>query len=311
MRSIFLSVVALLLIFLIKACVALDAVWAAANTSIRISIVHFYITIFRSNRIFLKIAYAVMIFVSTFGVAIFVSDILTCRPLSKEWNPLQPGVCESPFVSLIAQSSCNIATDFIVILLPMPMIWGLQIATPRKIELTIIFALGFMYALQATSSVFSSANIYMHSVCVVTIIRLILSTLIRLDDFTYSIARISIPTILEPLLGIIIACLPISPPAFKALTGRIKKTLQIRNVLSSSMARMRFKRSESSTLQNSDDSSPLTDLEAKGTQNHITGPSGKYDYLFEGYGQYAGVRMPPQSSIMIEQALEVRSDEAK
>ena len=133
-----------MLISFTKAYIATDAVWAAANTSIRISIVHFYITIFRSNRIFLKIAYAVMVFVSTFGVAIFVSDVLTCRPLSKTWNPLQPGVCESPFASLIALSSFNIATDLIIILLPMPMIWGLQMATHRKIELTIIFALGFM-----------------------------------------------------------------------------------------------------------------------------------------------------------------------
>ena len=136
-----------MLIFLTKAYIATDAVWAAANTSVKISIVHFYITIFRSNKIFLKFAYAAMVFVSTFGVAVFVSDVLTCHPLSKMWNPLQPGVCESRFAALIAQSSCNMATDLIIILLPMPMIWGLHIATRRKIELTIIFALGFMYAL--------------------------------------------------------------------------------------------------------------------------------------------------------------------
>ena len=138
----------------------------------------------------------------------------------------------------------------------------------------------------------------MHSVCVVTIIRLILSTQLRLNDYTYSIAKISIPTILEPLLGIIIACLPIFPPAIKKLTGRMERTHpQIRDVLSSSMARMRLKRSKSSTLQSSDDSSPLTDLEAKGTQNHITGPS---NYMFEGYGQYAGV-----------DCREIHSDEVK
>ena len=74
---------------------------------------------------------------------------------------------------------------------------------------------------------------------------------------------------------------------------------------------MRLKRSKSVTLQSFDDSSPFTDLEAKGTRNHITGRSGKYDYMFQGYGEYAGVRMPPQSSSMVVQDLEVRSDEIR
>ena len=74
---------------------------------------------------------------------------------------------------------------------------------------------------------------------------------------------------------------------------------------------MRLKRSKSLTLQSSDDSSPFTDLEAKGTRNHITGRSDKYDYMFQGYGQYAGVRILPQSSSMVVQDLEVRSDEVK
>lgn len=86
-----------------------------------------------------------MAYVIAFGIAVVISDFLTCRPLSKAWNPLQPGVCENPVNSAIALSSCNMATDLIIILLPMPMIWGLQMATRRKIELTVVFALGFLY----------------------------------------------------------------------------------------------------------------------------------------------------------------------
>ena len=84
-------------------------------------------------------------FVSAFGVAVIIGDVLTCRPLSKAWDRLQPGVCENAMQSLIALSSFNMATDLIIILLPMPMVWRLQMATRKKIELTITFALGFMY----------------------------------------------------------------------------------------------------------------------------------------------------------------------
>lgn len=89
--------------------------------------------------------YAVMVLVIAFGIGIVVSDLLTCRPLAKYWDPLRSGVCESPLGSLIAISGCNVAMDLTIVLLPMPMVWGLQMTTRRKIELTITFALGFLY----------------------------------------------------------------------------------------------------------------------------------------------------------------------
>lgn len=167
---------------------------------------------------------------------------------------------------------------------------------------------------------FSHADLHAHSVCILTIIRLVSSTQEKFHDYADVVARVKIPTVLEPLLGITIACLPFFPPAIKKVTGRTDKDThpQIRNALSSGVARMRLKRSmKSSTSQgSSDDPSPLTDLdlEAKGTQNHITGPtSGKDEYVFGEYcDQYAGARIPPQSSsIMVEHDFEVRSDEVK
>ena len=105
---------------------------------------HFYMTIFRSNRAFLTVAYALLVLVVAFGVGIVISDVLTCRPLAKYWDPLQPGVCEDSRVSLVALSSCNIIADLTTVFLPLPMIWGLQTTTWRKIELSIIFTLGFL-----------------------------------------------------------------------------------------------------------------------------------------------------------------------
>lgn len=122
--------------------------WAAANTSIKISVVHFYITIFRSNRIFLTVAYVVMLYVVALGVAIVSSDLLTCRPLSLEWDLHRPGACNHRREFTIAFNSCNIGTDLIIILLPMPLVWGLRMDARRKIELTVIFALGCLYAPQ-------------------------------------------------------------------------------------------------------------------------------------------------------------------
>ena len=152
-----------------------------------------------------------------------------------------------------------------------------------------------------------------YSVCVVSMIRLVLYMHInKLDHSLYSVAGVDIVTLLEPLLGIIVACLPLFPPALKKVVDHMSKTNpETRNVLSSSMARLRMKRSKSSAFHSLGDSFPLTDLEAKGTHNHITGSSGKPDGMFEGDGNPDGFRNPPQSSILVESDLEVRSDEAK
>lgn len=101
-------------------------------------------------------------------------------------------------------------------------------------------------------------------VCVVSIIHLVLSARLNFDDFTYDTVKIGIPTILEPLLGIMAACLPLFPPAFRKIMGGLKNgNSDRRNVLSSSIARLRLKRSRISTLESFGDSFPLADLEDK------------------------------------------------
>lgn len=159
---------------------------------------------------------------------------------------------------------------------------------------------------------FRKADLYAHSVCLVTIIRIIFSAQLNVDDYTYDIAKISIVTTLEPLLGIIAACLPLCRPTLRKATGHMKKTSpETRDALSSSMARLRLKRSKVSTFQRSDDCFPLTDLEDNRTHNHITGPSNKPDSLVSICSRHAGAGIPLQCSIKIQKTWEIRSDEPK
>ena len=141
----------------------------------------------------------------------------------------------------------------------------------------------------------------MHSVCIVTMVRLALSVQIDMDDFTYDITRIGIVTELEPLLGITIACLPIFPPAIKTMTGHIKTTdSETRNVLSSTMVRLRLRRVKDSTFKRFNDSVLLTDLEDNRTFEPISGPSGISDSSVEGKMPLAGFEIPQQSPITFE-----------
>ena len=148
-----------------------------------------------------------------------------------------------------------------------------------------------------------------YRICAITTIRVILAAQFNMNDYTDGVARIGIVTTLEPLLGIIVACLPMFPPALKKVFGHVKKTSpETQNGLSSSMVRLRLERSKNSTPQRFDDSWLLTDLENNKIEPIVSGPSSKPDSLVRGYSQSAGVEIPPQCSITIQHEWEVRSE---
>ena len=114
-------------------------------------------------------------------------------------------------------------------------------------------------------------------------------------------------TDLEPLLGITIACLPLFPPVFKKIFGA-KDGPDSRNVLSSSLARLRSKSTKNAAFRKFDDSYPLTNVEGSRTENQITGvgtmsSSVNDDCTRNEEGETYG---PP--TIKVKQGWEVRSD---
>lgn len=123
---------------------AAELTWIIANTAIKTSIIDFYLTLFSVNRRFRLIAWVWISIVLAFGVGVVLQTFLLCRPFAKTWNPALPGRCGSLVEAVIGTSAVNVAVDIGIILLPMPMIWNLQMARSRKIALTFTFGLGMM-----------------------------------------------------------------------------------------------------------------------------------------------------------------------
>lgn len=71
--------------------------------------------------------------------------ILTiCRPVTKFWNRELPGECGDLVTTLIVFGALDVALDVVILLLPIPMVWQLQMPFANKIGLACIFAMGFM-----------------------------------------------------------------------------------------------------------------------------------------------------------------------
>ena len=157
----------------------------------------------------------------------------------------------------------------------------------------------------------TDADCHSHSVCAITIIRVILASQLKVDDYTDGIARIGIVTTLEPILGIIVACLPIFPPALKVIFGHVKKASpETHDTISSSIARLRLKRSKGSRFERFDDYL-LTDLEDQRVEQAITGPSQKPDGSSGQPAEPDGAEIPPLNAITIRHDWEVRSESAR
>lgn len=162
------------------------------------------------------------------------------------------------------------------------------------------------------NSVLDQAEWNFHSTCAVVVARVILNVQLDPADYPRKNLKINITTVLEPLLSIITACLPLCCPALKKVTGhkQIPKS-KSRNVVSSSVARILLTRAKSSAFPVIDHSSVLIKPEELESRNHITDPGGKPNDSVESCGRVARIREPHQSSIWAGQDWEVQLNETR
>ena len=128
--------------------------WAVAVTFIRASVLALYVRIFRTKS-FRVTCYVVHGINMLFGAATILGACLICDPISFQWHRSIPGGhCGDQKKLDTFIGVFNLLLDVTVVVLPMPVLWGLQMAAGKKFTLSGIFGLGIMYVQ------FSSTNRY-------------------------------------------------------------------------------------------------------------------------------------------------------
>ncbi|MCJ1393649.1 hypothetical protein MMC18_006525 [Xylographa bjoerkii] len=159
------------------------------------SILLFYVRIFNVPA-FKLVAKVLMVLVALWGLSVILCAFLLCRPFAFNWDQTIPGgSCGNQILSYIITGAFNIVTDFIILALPMPMVWKLQVPRKNKIALFGMFGIGF-------------------TICIISIVRLITLVTVSYADITYSVVNALIWSMLEPALGLTLACLPLMRPLF-------------------------------------------------------------------------------------------------
>ncbi|KAK0636281.1 hypothetical protein B0T17DRAFT_74978 [Bombardia bombarda] len=108
---------------------------------IKLSILLLYHRIFpgRNFRNALLVLAAVIF---SWTMAAFFASIFSCYPVRSSWDPTVEGYCIDYGMVTLVIGIFNILIDFTMLAYPMPVLWKLQMATRRKILLSMAFVAG-------------------------------------------------------------------------------------------------------------------------------------------------------------------------
>lgn len=177
----------------------MQVLWSTTVTCVKISILLLYCKIFTLPW-FIWSARVVGLACIGYTLGTILAAFLVCQPLPFYWDAtITGGYCGDEFLSYILTGSMNIATDVMVLLLPIPSLMRLELSLASKMTLIATFACGLF-------------------TCIVGALRLQEILTVDFNDYTYSIANAMTYSAIEPALAIILACVPTLRPLFPSRT---------------------------------------------------------------------------------------------
>jgi len=136
-------------------------------------------------------------------VCLFLS-IFLCTPRAKFWSPLSTGHCLNTGRIETTTGAFNVASDFLLLLLPQYEIWKLHISRRKKMGVSAVFFFAF-------------------GACITSVIRLIYSIrMAQSGDISYNVALLGTCTLAEMSIGIVCCCMPVFPRFFQVVGTKVR-----------------------------------------------------------------------------------------
>ncbi|KAK4031575.1 hypothetical protein C8A01DRAFT_51393 [Parachaetomium inaequale] len=171
----------------------------------KISILLLYLRVLTHDYI-RKVTWATIAIVTVYnawGVAMFLGK---CIPITKHWHPEEEGYCH-PVSVWWALTYLHIATDFMIWVIPIPVLATMTVPVRQKAALLFVFTVGLF-------------------VCLISVLRTImLNQLYYLKDFTWDLVAIANWSTAEINAAVVCGCMPTLRPlltkAFGPLIDRV------------------------------------------------------------------------------------------
>ena len=109
----------------------------------KISLILLYMRIFGTVGWFKKLCISLICIIAVYGVVSCMMGVFQCDPVAYAWNRgITGGKCINLTQFFVANGSFALATDIIVLILPLPLLYGLNLPLGQKLALIPIFGLG-------------------------------------------------------------------------------------------------------------------------------------------------------------------------
>jgi hypothetical protein len=118
--------------------------WTTAVSTIKISILLIYRSVFNCHPRFLWLVYLVMALCGIFCVGSYIGLLLMCRPIAFFWDwSIKGGYCPlDPVRADYISGTANLVLDIILVVMPTPIVWQLRLSTRKKVGVSAMFGLG-------------------------------------------------------------------------------------------------------------------------------------------------------------------------
>lgn len=121
-----------------------------AQALVKISILLLYHRLFGVDKWFrltLRVAGALTVM---WWIAAFLDTMFQCEPIQAIWDKsIQNAKCQDIRASALGTGIANMILDIMFLIIPLPMIWKLQVTRRVKVSLTGIFLLGALYVIRS------------------------------------------------------------------------------------------------------------------------------------------------------------------
>ncbi|KAI4282372.1 MAG: hypothetical protein L6R35_005428, partial [Caloplaca aegaea] len=174
-----------------------DMVYLVTLLGYKMSILILYLRLFAVNRTFRYVTWSMMFLVCGYLMANLLTQIFGCSPRSKYWEPGTPGHCIDYTTAGLAYGSMNIVSDLLILILPIPLVWQLELSRREKVSISVIFMSGTI-------------------TCVAAAVRYVYIVRENQADAKYFIW-----SLVEINIGVICSCMPAFRPFFARVLPRV------------------------------------------------------------------------------------------
>jgi hypothetical protein len=119
-----------------------ENVYVPVLATTKLSILAFYLRIFSHQHLFRLFVYLTIFLILISTSIISVLTIVQCQPIKYFWDRDVKGICLDVNALAYANSAMSITQDIVIVVLPIPVVWKLNMNKRKKFGVALMFTLG-------------------------------------------------------------------------------------------------------------------------------------------------------------------------